>query len=70
MFYVKYNSDEVEVKVELNEDNVFCLCPICGKEVDVDLDSLFATGGDLYGTSVICPECTLKQLYLDKYAQR
>ena len=34
MFYVKENiNDTVEVKVELNDENVFCTCPDCGKEV-------------------------------------
>ena len=34
MFYVKENiNDTVEVKVELNDENVFCTCPDCGKEI-------------------------------------
>ena len=32
MFYVKEKTDEIEVKVELNSENVFCSCPDCGKE--------------------------------------
>ena len=43
MFYVKENiNDTVEVKVELNDENVFCTCPDCGKEVSVDLSVVFA----------------------------
>ena len=54
MFYVKENiNDTVEVKVELNDENVFCTCPDCGKEVSVDLSVVFADGmGDMYGTAV------------------
>ena len=44
MFYVKEKTDEIEVKVELNSENVFCSCPDCGKEVAVDLSCVFADG--------------------------
>ena len=33
MFYVKEKTGEIEVKVELNSENVFCACPDCGKEI-------------------------------------
>ena len=35
MFYVKEKTDEIEVKVELNSENVFCTCPDCGKKIEV-----------------------------------
>ncbi|HRR77723.1 MAG TPA: hypothetical protein P5191_13080 [Ruminococcus sp.] len=58
MFYVKEKTDEIEVKVELNDENVFCTCPDCGKEVSVDLSEVFSDGyGDMYGTSVLCSDC-------------
>lgn len=63
MFYVKEKTDEIEVKVELNDQNVFCTCPDCGREVAVDLSWVFADGlGDMYGTSVCCAECTKRRL--------
>ena len=59
MFYVKENiNDTVEVKVELNDENVFC-----GKEVSVDLSVIFADGmGDMYGTAVCCSACSKKRM--------
>ena len=63
MFYVKVKTDEVEVKAELNDENVFCACPDCGKEVAVDLSCVFADGlGDMYGTAVCCEKCTQRRL--------
>lgn len=64
MFYVKENiNDTVEVKVELNDKNVFCTCPDCGKEVSVDLSVVFADGmGDMYGTAVCCSACSKKRM--------
>ncbi len=64
MFYVKEKmTDTVEVKVELNDENVFCTCPDCGKEVAVDLSYVFADGiGDMYGTAVLCNECARRRL--------
>ena len=57
MFYVKEKTGEIEVKVELNSENVFCACPDCDKEV---ADSL----GDMYGTAVLCNECAWKRLHV------
>ncbi|WP_373898853.1 hypothetical protein ACER0A_004690 [Haloimpatiens sp. FM7315] len=62
MFYVKERiSDSMEVSVEINDENVFCICPSCGCEVNVDLSEVFADGkGDLYSTSIYCSECSKK----------
>lgn len=64
MFYVREKiSDTVEVSVEIHDDNVFCTCRGCGCEVGIDLAELFSDGdGDLYGTTVYCPECSSSRL--------
>ncbi len=63
MFYVKEISENAEVKVELNDENVFCTCPDCGAEVSVDLSVVFADGlGDMYGTAVLCDKCALERM--------
>lgn len=64
MFYVKERlSDTAKIMVELHDDNVFCTCPGCGCEVQIDLADLFSDGeSDLYGTSVYCPDCSRKRM--------
>lgn len=64
MFYVKEKiSDSIEMTVEIHDDNVFCTCPGCGREVCIDLAELFSDGdGDIYGTAVYCLECSKKRL--------
>ena len=64
MFYVKASiSETVEITVEIQDDNVFCVCPECGSEVYVDLAEVFSDGeGDLYGTAVFCSECSKSRL--------
>ena len=64
MFFVREKiSDTVEFTVEIHDDNVFCTCPRCGCEVEINLAELFSNGeGDLYGTSVYCPECSKSRL--------
>lgn len=64
MFYVKENiTDAVSIAVEINDENVFCTCPVCGKEVQVNLEEVFACGeADLFGTHVLCDECSKKVL--------
>lgn len=61
MFYVKKAiSSEEFLRVELECDNVFTICPDCGREHAVDLGDLISGGwdGDLYGISIRCPECS------------
>ena len=54
MFYAIEKTETIEVKVELNAENVFCACPDCGTEVSVDLSCVFADGlGDMYSTAAV-----------------
>lgn len=59
MFYVKEKlNNAVAVSIELGDENVFCTCPNCGSEVNVNLKELFSDKNfDLYGTAVYCDEC-------------
>lgn len=64
MFYVKTNiSDNVEIKVDLYDDEIFTQCPKCGKEMQVETEELkqVLEGGDLAGSSLYCEKCS-KQL--------
>lgn len=62
MFYVKEQlNDAMDVTIEINDENVYCRCPKCGGEVQVDLSDVFADDEiDLFGTTVLCSECTEK----------
>lgn len=64
MFYVKERiHGALEVSIELNDENVFCACPRCGREVQVDLAEWVQDDDfDLYGTSVYCEECSAEIL--------
>ena len=60
MFYVKEKiGKNTEFKIEINYENVFCICPKCGSEVKVFLDDILQDkNSDLYNTSVYCDECS------------
>ncbi len=65
MFFVKEKiNDVIEVSIEINDENVFCTCPKCGKEVRVDLVEVLE-GGDLVSTQVCCNTCseTMSDIY-------
>lgn len=64
MFYVKEQlNDALDISVEINDENVFCRCPHCGSEVQVDLADVFHDGEiDLFGTAVLCDRCSKKIL--------
>lgn len=63
MFYLKTKiNDETAIITELTGENVFTFCPECGKEFEIDLHDVFADGGDLYGTTVYCAECSAKRI--------
>ncbi|WP_270420202.1 hypothetical protein [Acidaminococcus massiliensis] len=43
MFYVKEPiTDNMEFQMEITDKNVFCRCPVCGKEVPVNLEKVLA----------------------------
>lgn len=60
MFYVREQlNDAMAVSVEINDENVFCTCPKCGCEVQVDLAEAFPDGNiDLFGTAICCADCS------------
>ena len=65
MFYVKEKiNDSMEVSIEINDENVFCTCPKCGKEFRVDLVEVLEEG-DLLSTQVCCNTCseTMMDIY-------
>lgn len=64
MFYVKQSiSEDAEIRIDITDENVFTVCPECGKETSVDLTTTFSgIDWDLLGTSVYCEKCTNKRL--------
>ena len=54
MFYMKHQGK----KLEIQEDNVYTICPGCGIEFKVDIQDILSSGStDLYSTSVYCEKC-------------
>lgn len=65
MFYVKEKiNNSMEISIEINDENVICTCPKCGKEVGVDLVEVLEEG-DLVSTQVCCNTCseTMRDIY-------
>lgn len=62
MFYVKEKiNDALSIKTELSDENVFCRCPGCGAEVQVDLNEFFGDENfDLFGSEIYCDACSRK----------
>lgn len=62
MFYIKTEvGNSVTITAEINDDNVFTLCPECGEEHRADLQDAVIDGQlDLYGTAIYCAECSAK----------
>ena len=64
MLYIKTQiSENVEIKVDLYEDEIFTQCPMCAKEMQVDFDELkdsLNQGGDYSSTVWYCEECSPK----------
>lgn len=61
MLYVKTSiSDNVEIKVDLYDDEIYTQCIKCGKEMQVETEVLkkVLEDGDLASTSLICEKCS------------
>ena len=61
MFYVKKAlDDEMTIAIDVTDENVFCKCPCCGDEIQVDLGKLMKEPmAELIDTSVMCDNCSL-----------
>ncbi|WP_245157183.1 hypothetical protein [Anaerovorax sp. IOR16] len=47
-----------EIITSITHENVFTQCPVCGKEIQVDLQEILKDKeGELFGTSIYCKEC-------------
>lgn len=58
MFYMKHKGK----KLEIRDDNVYTICPGCGKEHKVDLQDILSCGhADLYSTYVYCERCSAER---------
>jgi len=64
MYYVKAEIAEgVTIRADITDESVFTVCPGCGIEHQVDLQSIITNDQfDFYGTSTYCPECSKKWL--------
>jgi uncharacterized protein with PIN domain len=64
MFYIRTDLNaSIQLQADLHSDNVYCRCPDCGDEVQVDLAELFRDGeGDMETSTVVCEKCTKARL--------
>lgn len=63
MLYIKAHlNDQVEIKIDLYEDEIFNSCADCGKEEPVSEEELIeilkSPHMDFQGTTHFCSECT------------
>ena len=59
MFYVKHKGE----RITIDYDNVFTVCPLCGREFNICLPDIFEGGeGDLFGTAVYCKRCSIQRI--------
>lgn len=67
MFYVKEElNDAMDITIEITDENVYGTCPVCGKEVPIDLTEVFSDSAtDLFATSVLCDSCAKHVLRKD-----
>lgn len=49
--------DKLIVKIPVEHDNVFTICPVCGEEHQIDLAEVCWDGFDFFGTAVYCDKC-------------
>ena len=55
MFYVKEPiSDTMEITIEINDENVFCRCPVCGKVHAIFGESHADDIAKAHGISPVC----------------
>lgn len=63
LLYVKAKiNDQIEIKVDLYEDEIFTSCGTCGKEMEVEpeeIAEIIKSDSDFVGTTYYCKDCGL-----------
>lgn len=72
MIYLKTKLENgEEVKIDVYGDEFYCLCPECGKEVNLDeyslRDIVNNCGCDFGSVSIFCEECSKHRLSLKPF---
>ncbi len=65
MFYIKTNiSDNLEIKVDLYDDEIYTQCPKCGKEIQAETEVLkqVLEDGNLASSSLYCEKCSKEEV--------
>jgi len=64
MFYTKLTlQDNGELITYLTNDNIYGICPVCGKEIAIDLTEVLSEeDSTLCKTDVYCEDCAKKWL--------
>lgn len=71
MFFVKSKlNDENTLLTEINDENIFAECPMCGIIHSVDLEAIIRGGGSLLSSVSLCFECSEKHLKMQGGAVR
>lgn len=61
MIYIKTKvSDNVEMKINLYDDEIYTQCAKCEKEIQIEKEELkqILENGDLASTSLFCEKCS------------
>ena len=61
MFYVKGAlGDNTEIKIDITRQNTYGHCPVCNKEIEVNLEEVIQGQDelDLYNTQMLCESCS------------
>lgn len=61
MFYIKKKiTDDIEIKIDIYENEIFTTCGDCGKEMQIESEHLADIIKDqaLASTYVLCEECS------------
>lgn len=62
MFYIRHQmGQDLTIKINIHDENVFTRCPYCSKELSVDLSEVLSNeDSDLFSTAVVCSACAAK----------
>ena len=61
MFYTKLKLNNRTIKLPIKTNNIFAVCPGCGKEVEVNwLNAMMSKPEDIECIDIYCNECKQK----------
>lgn len=65
MFYVKEETGNTTLRVNITDENIFTVCPRCGKEHHLDFEDFYYALEQDFNCGICCEACSNRENHMN-----